>query len=163
LAENHLPTALLRYPLARRGERFPFVHPEAQGFFLGKTADPAVIFAAGLEGVAFIERLSYDLLAGIGLEVGPNVYVTGGGTRSALWSRLRASILGKTLIQPAVTETAMGAAILAASGCWHETVHQSAQGMVREVGRFEPEARWEAGYTSSYQSFVAELTRRDYL
>ncbi len=162
-AEKRLPTSLLRYPLARRGERFPFVKPDALGFVVGDAQDAAVRFAAGMEGLALIERLGYELLAGIGLEVGPRVYITGGGTRSAVWSRLRASILGKTLVQPEVTETAMGAAILAASGCWFGSVSQSAAHMVREAGRFDPERRWEAFYAARYQDFIGELRRRAYI
>jgi D-ribulokinase len=162
-AEARLPTDLLRYPLAKRGERFPFMHSGAEGFILGASQDPLKRFAAGLEGLAFVERLAYDVLARIGLEVGPRVYITGGGTRSPLWSRLRASILGKILVQPMITETAMGAAVLAAAGCWYGSASRSAAEMVQRQAHYEPELVWESVYSDRYAGFLAELERRGYL
>jgi sugar (pentulose or hexulose) kinase len=162
-AQALLPSGLLRYPLARRGERFPFVHPRAEGFLTGAADSDLARYAAGLEGAALLERLAYAVLARIGLEVGPRVYITGGGARSALWSQLRASILGRTLIRPMVPETAMGAAVLAAAGCWHGGVSQSAAAMVRAEAVFEPEAGWQAAYAEIYPRFTAELARRGYL
>jgi len=158
-----LPSGLLRYPLAKRGERFPFVNSNAEGFIIGIVRDPLEKFAAGLEGVAFFERLAYDVLSEIGLGVGTRIYVTGGATQSRLWSRLRASILGKTLIQPVVTETAMGAAVLAAAGCWYGSVSRAAAGMVREAERFDPEPEWEGVYTDRYYQFRAEMKRRGFI
>jgi sugar (pentulose or hexulose) kinase len=139
------------------------VSPSAEGFLLGAVRDSLERFAAGLEGLAFIERLAYEVLAKIGLEVGPKVYITGGGTRSMLWSRLRASILGKILIQPKVTETAMGAAVLAAAGCWYGSLSRSAAALVQLEAHFEPEPAWESAYAGIYIEFGAELERRGYI
>jgi D-ribulokinase len=161
-AESLLPTALLRYPLAKKGERFPFIHPDALGFTLGEPGSPAQQYAAGIEGMGLVERLAYDVLEQIGLEVGPRVYITGGGTRSLLWSRVRASVLGKTLLQPAVTETAFGAAVLAASGCWYGSASQAAQAMVTIAHTIQPDPQWKSVYNDRYAQFIEALEQRGY-
>jgi D-ribulokinase len=162
-AEAYLPTRLVRYPLARRGERFPFLHVDAQGFLLGQPADEVEQYAAGLEGLALVERLAYDTLASIGLEVGQQVFITGGGTKSLLWSRIRASVLGKTLVEPDVTETAFGAAIIAASGCWFPNISQAAQHMVKIARAIPPEPDWQAAYAAKYTAFCQALVERGYI
>jgi len=159
-AAGYIPTGRVRYPLLKRGERFPFVCPEAQGFTLGESLNPLENFAAGLEGVALLERLAYEMLAAIGLEVGERVYITGGGAKSRLWSQIRASALGKVLVQPQVAETAFGAAVIAASGCWYAGVSQAAGAMVKVARTIEPDLRLSQVYAEQYARFVAELARR---
>ena len=61
-AASRLPTKHIAYPLVRRGERFPFLAPQAKGFIEGQPADAATKFAAMMEGVAFLERMAYDAL-----------------------------------------------------------------------------------------------------
>jgi D-ribulokinase len=158
-----LPTRLVRYPLAKRGERFPFISSDAVGFMLGEPSDPVERYAAGLEGVALLERLTYATLAGLGLEVGESVFITGGGSHSLVWSQVRASVLGKTLVQPVVTDTAFGAAIIAASGCWFGSISQAARGMVRIARTIQPEPSWVSTYAERYATFVQELHRRGYI
>ena len=82
LAHQRIPTRLVRYPLGRQGERFPFIQPEAVGFLLGTPLDEIDRYAAGLEGLAMLERLSYDTVRAIGLEDGARIYTTGGGSNS---------------------------------------------------------------------------------
>ncbi len=158
-----VPTRLLRYPLLKQGERFPFIHPQAAGFFIGEPTSAVERYAAGLEGLAMVERLAYATLQSIGLEVGERIFITGGGTRSPEWSRIRASVLQKTLLQPAVTETAFGAAVLAASGCWYPTASQAAAAMVQISAAIEPDPVLVPAYQQRYSEFVAELNRRGYL
>lgn len=158
-----VPSGSVRYPLLKRGERFPFVHPEARGFMLGESSDPLVTYAAGLEGVALLERLAYEMLASIGLEVGERIYITGGGAKSLLWSQVRASVLGKVLVEPQVAETAFGAAVIAASGCWYAGVGQAAGAMVKVARTIEPDPQWSGAYAEQYARFIAELTHRGYL
>jgi sugar (pentulose or hexulose) kinase len=158
-----VPTALLRYPLVKKGERFPFIHPGAEGFLLGQPVSTAERYAAGLEGLAYVERLAYAVLQEIGLEVGECIFITGGGTRSPEWSRIRASVLEKTLVQPAVTETAFGAAVLAASGCWFSSASRAAAEMVRTSAVVEPDPALVPAYRQSSLAFAEELKHRGYL
>lgn len=164
-AVERLPTRIVRYPLARRGERFPFRHPDAEGFTLtvGRPTDPVDSFAAGLEGLALLERLAYETLIEIGAPVGERIHVTGGGSSSDVWLRVRASALGRTLLRPVVSETAMGAALLAASGAWFGTLSRAARAMVRIAVAVEPDGALQAAYADTYRQFVAELVRRGYL
>jgi sugar (pentulose or hexulose) kinase len=163
MAFNKAPTRLLRYPLCKRGERFPFIHPQANGFLAGDSADALEIYTAGLEGVAFLERLAYEMLENLGLETGPDVYITGGGAKSTLWSRIRSSVMNRALLRPAITETAMGAAMLAASGSWYVNIGAAAEAMIRIVERVEPVPEWRRVYPERYMAFVEELKRRGYI
>jgi xylulokinase len=162
-AAGCIPTRLVRFPLCKRGERFPFVDKDAAGFLLGQPQDEAARYAAGLEGLAYLERLAYQTLAEIGLEVGERIYVTGGGSHSRLWSRVRASVLEKELAQPAVPETAMGAAMLGASHVWFSSVGEAAASMVKVAQVVEPEPAWLSRYEEGYAAFLGELRRRGYV
>ncbi|MCS7061171.1 MAG: FGGY family carbohydrate kinase [Anaerolineae bacterium] len=163
-ADQRVPTALIRYPLARTGERFPFIHPEAIGFIDGETESTDAIdrFAAGLEGTALLERLSYDTLQDIGASVGASIHTTGGGSRSVVWLKIRASALGRTLIRPRVSETAMGAALLAAGGAWHGSLSTAARQMVKPDAVVEPDERLARAYQARYEGFKSALRQRGY-
>ncbi|MCL5999197.1 MAG: FGGY-family carbohydrate kinase [Chloroflexi bacterium] len=170
-AARLIPTALVRYPLARTGERFPFLHPKASGFTVDQAdslptvdqADSLVYYAAGLEGTALLERLAYDTLSDIGATVGECISVTGGGSKSLVWMRIRASVLGRQLKRPACSETAMGAALLAASGAWFGTLSEAAHNMVKPDVIVDPDATLSAAYEQKYRVFCDELRRRGYL
>ena len=100
------------YPLAGTGERFPFVAPEEAHGFLGdgplSAADPAEAFAAVAHGVAFIERLCYDLLDLAGADVTGTVALTGGAARNPWWNQLRCDILGGPATLPTAARTRAG-------------------------------------------------------
>jgi xylulokinase len=162
-AAPYLPTSLVRYPLCKRGERFPFINGAAEEFLLGTPTCVQETYAAGLEGAALIERLAYDTLRQLGLPVGERIYITGGGARSALWSQVRAAVLGKVLVKATVPDAAMGAALLAAAGCWYPTVSAAAREMVKIAETFEPRPDWQAVYDERYAQMTAELKRRGYM
>jgi sugar (pentulose or hexulose) kinase len=103
------------YPLVGSGERFPFVSSHAEAFLPGD-GDDASLFAAILHGVAFVERLAFDLLAATGYDVSGPVLVTGGGARNPVWTQLRADVLGRPVHLPEHGEGAAGMAMLAAAG-----------------------------------------------
>jgi len=162
-SSRFVPTGLIRYPLVKTGERFPFMSQNAVGFTIGEPVDALEAYAAGLEGLALLERQAYQMLAQLGLEIGPRIYITGGGSRSRLWSQIRASVLGRVLVRPQVTETAMGAAMLAATGCWYPSLQEAAKEMVRVSHIIEPVPAWLSVYEEHFQVFQAELRNRGYL
>ncbi len=162
LAASYLPTPLVRYPLIKKGERFPFASQKATGFVSGDPSDDNEYYAAGLEGLALLEKLAYNLVSMIGLETGENVYITGGGSRSLVWSQIRASALNKMLLKPAIPETAMGAAIIAASACWFASLSRAAGNMVKIVRSIEPNPDWQEAYQEKYARFIEELTKRGF-
>ena len=52
------------------GERFPFASPSAQGFGLDESTCPRQRFAAGMEGVAYLERLGIERFEALGFKIG---------------------------------------------------------------------------------------------
>lgn len=159
-ASRVLPTRLVAYPLARKGERFPFVAPAAEGFLIGQAKDDLERYAAYLEGVAYVERLAYDTLHGLGARLGEAIYTAGGGARSRIWLQVRANVLSKAVLRPAVPEAAMGMAILAASSDLGLGLGRAARRMVRIDVEIRPEEELVPQYLESYELFRAEVARR---
>lgn len=169
------PTDTIIYPLTRLGERFPFARPTAEGFVLDLPSGAittylpqsdrllASDYTAHLEGVAYVERLAYEVLASLGAKIGDTLYSAGGATRSRAWSQLRADILGRTLVRPEITGGAMGAAIIAAAGMWYEGLIAAARAMVRLMERVEPRPALVQAYEARYQRFKEVCAARGYL
>ena len=105
----------LAYPLVGRGERFPFLAANAVGIMPAPSSDLET-FSAILHGVAYIERLAFDLLASTGYGLDGALLLTGGGSRNPWWTQLRADMLGRVVQLPVHSEGAAGMAILAAAG-----------------------------------------------
>jgi len=162
-AAHFLPTNLIAYPLVRQGERFPFVAPDAQGFIEGTPGDPFELFAAKMEGVAFLERLAYEMMENLGAEIGETIYVTGGGARSDIWLKVRASVLGRRMARPALGEAAIGSALLAASQTLFHSLDEAARQMVSIETIVEPFSDWEPIYEERYQRFCDACRKRGYL
>ncbi|MFK4271937.1 FGGY-family carbohydrate kinase [Streptomyces milbemycinicus] len=157
------PASVVAYPLRREGERFPFVSGDARGFLLGTPADEADRHRAELEGVAFLERLAIERVRELGVPVEGPLWAAGGGSRSALWTRIRATALGMPLRVADHAETAFGAALLAASGTLHPDLAASAAAMVRTGRDIEPDETERAALDESYAAFTAALRERGWL
>lgn len=160
-AAGYEPAAAVMYPLASRGERFPFVRPDAEGFLLGVPRSDADRYAAILQGVAYVERLCYAYLETLGADVNGRTMVTGGGSRSGYWTQLRADVLDRPLHRPAQPEPAFGMAVLAAAGNGSLTV--TARRMVRLAGVVEPQPTASARFAEPFGRFTDELVRRGYI
>jgi len=160
-AAEREPASVLAYPLVSRGERFPFVAPEAEGFLLGEPEDDSDHLAALLQGVAYVERLCFDHLDGLGAPTDGQLSLTGGATRSRYWCQLRADVLGRAVRLPEQSEAAMGMAVLAASE--GRSCSEAAGRMVgvREV--IEPRPDRDGRFAEPYVRFVGELERRGWL
>ncbi|MGQ9887147.1 MAG: FGGY-family carbohydrate kinase [Aggregatilineales bacterium] len=157
------PSRLVMYPLARRGERFPFVAPDAEGFVIGQLENDIDLYRACLEGVALVERLCYDVLAELGAPAGERLYVTGGGSRSAVWNQIRADALGRQLARPEQPESVFGAALLAAAGTLYDDVAQAAGAMVRIASVVDPDPAARAHYDDQYARLLKACRARGYL
>jgi D-ribulokinase len=160
-AAEREPATVIAYPLAGRGERFPFCAPHAEGFVLGNPSDEADLYAALLQGVAFIERLCFDYLALLGAPVDGDLTLTGGAERSRYWCQLRADVLGRPVQLPATAEPAFGMAILASSTgrCLDDVARQMVR--IREI--IEPRPNRLGYFRESYMKLVEELARRGWL
>jgi sugar (pentulose or hexulose) kinase len=160
LATERGPVRIIAYPLVSRGERFPFVAPDAEGFVLGDVTE-LDLFAALLQGVSFIERLCFDYLELLGAPIGGDVSLTGGGARNRHWRQLRADVLGRSVRLPENTEPAFGMAVLAASP--GRRISDVAQNMVRIREVIDPRSDHSARLHELYLQLVDELVRRGWL
>ncbi len=150
------PAPGISYPLAGLGERFPFVAPGARGFALG--VPDSAKFASTLQGVALVERLAYDVIAGLGADTSGPVTFSGGATSNRWWNQLRSDILGRTVLLTESVEAAVGMAVLAAAPMGELTA--TAEAMVRIAETYEPDAERGARYAEPYERLRRELIDR---
>ncbi|MER7861741.1 FGGY family carbohydrate kinase [Amycolatopsis japonica] len=155
------PAKVVAYPLRRKGERFPFASPDAEGFVSGE-ADEVELHRARLEGVAFLERLALDHLRRLGVTVTDPLLAAGGGSRSPLWTRIRATVSGLGLRVSPQAETGYGAALLAAAGVLPGGLTEASEGLGGGT-LVEPDERESAALAKSYQRFCAELHTRGWI
>lgn len=154
------PAPGITYPLLGKGERFPFRAPNAQGFSTIKGPVDAS-FAGVLQGIAFIERLCYETLAGLGADVSGPVTATGGATANRYWNQLRADVLGRTVLVPESAEAALGMAVLAAAPPGE--LAATADRMVRIRDTYRPDAVRGARFEGAYRELLAALRGRGWL
>ncbi len=158
-AQAYVPTGLVSYPLPQPGERFPIVDPHFTGFLPEAERGSLRFYAALLEGVAMVERLGLETLAAQGIPVTGALFTTGGGSKSPLWLRIRASVLNRPLALVKYPEAAVGAAIVAASAYWCCSVQQAAERLVQITGYIQPQAEWVDPYAEAYQAFQRRLSQ----
>ncbi len=161
LAMEREPASIVAYPLASSGERFPFSVPEAERFLLGTPSDEIDLYAALLQGVAFVERLSFDYLDMLGAPIGGELSLTGGGARSRYWCQLRADVLGRSVRIPENAEAALGMAVLAAS------VGRRVADVTKEISRtrevIDPRPDHAGRFQASYVRLIDALEQRGWL
>ncbi|MFC8826680.1 FGGY-family carbohydrate kinase [Streptomyces sp. NPDC057137] len=164
LAPAHEPSTALAYPLVSRGERFPFLAPDATPFLLGEPRSDADHWAALLQGVGHTERLCLDYLDHLGAPQHGPLTFTGGGSRSAYWNQLRTDILGRSVHIPRHSEPALGMAVLAAYGAGAApTLADAAKRMVGLSHVLRPDPARTARFLQPYLRMVDELERRGWL
>ena len=132
-----VPKSLV-YPSIRTGERLPFLSSQFNPFFLGDKKDAKDYLLGCLEGIAFLEFLSYELLEKLGASVGDKIFATGGAALSDLGLQIRANILQKNFLVPEHPHSAMGAAILAAAGFCDRKVGDVAKDFVSIKKSIDP-------------------------
>jgi xylulokinase len=138
------------------GERTPHADPSARGAFAGLTLrhDRGALVRAVLEGVAFGLRDALDLVDSLGER--PRVArVSGGGSRSAVWLEIVASVLNLPLEVCAVDEgAAFGAALLGgvAAGVFQDAP-AAVDACVRVTRTVEPRPEWVERYAEVLPRF----------
>lgn len=156
-SERLIPTGVRCYPLAGRGERFPFVLPDCEPFYIGDVTGGR-LYPAIMEGVGFAERLAFDHMEALGCAVGDTIYTTGGACRSPFWLKIRASILNRRLMVPEVVDAAMGSALLAASN-YFGGLENTASRMIRYSSVTEPDPALARRYAEINESFRGDLKK----
>lgn len=161
-AVNLIPTGLIAYPLLQEGERFPFIAPQARGF-APENAGREAIFAANMEGVAFVERYAYEMIERLSGETVNAVYTAGGGSNSDVWLTIRSNVLNRPVHKCGNVTGAAGAAIVAAAGSHFGTLTRAAQAMTRIEKTVCPEAVLAEAYERQYRIFIQTLTQKGFI
>lgn len=171
---SELKNSPILYPLAGSGERFPFVSTEAHHFAInGQVPDQSrngiqETFASIAKGLAFIERLCFDLLLLTGYSISGRITFTGGGANNPIWTQLRADVLERNVSVLDSKEGAVGMAILAAAALSEqlsdeEKLAVTASRMLgsEKLVHFNPAtSEW---LKQQYRLFIWELYRRGWI
>jgi len=158
LSEMMIPTGVRCYPLTGKGERFPFVEPNFEPFYIGNILEGR-LYPALMEGVGYAERYAFEHMQDMGATVGDEICTTGGACRSDIWLRIRASILNRSLKVPTVVDAAMGSALVAASEDFGGLAEAAAT-MIQYAKTVEPEPRLVGRYDEIYHQFERDLSQR---
>lgn len=125
----HAPSPVMFLPYLS-GERTPHDDPGMRAAFIGleHTTDDADLTRAVMEGVALSLADCYSCLTATGTKPKPLLAV-GGGTKSALWTKMIASALGRDIAISEASEygAALGAARLARIGVTGEAIESVCQ------------------------------------
>lgn len=161
-AKHLIPTGLLAYPLRQRGERFPFIAPQARGFAPDGLPE-ATLFTANMEGVAYVERYAFEMIEALSGEQVSAVYTAGGGSKSEAWLTIRANVLNLSLYKMKHVTGAIGAAILAASKTHFNSLTEAGKAMTQIEKQVTPDKRLANAYNNSYQAFITLMQEKGYI
>lgn len=159
------PSTVVRYPLARAGERFPVADRALTDLVSARPVDEVDAYRAVLDGVALVERLGLERLARLGVRSQRHV-LTGGGSRSAAWNAIRAALVGPAISDPAgpvvvLVEgagSAVGAALLAVAGMAREPLVGVVDRLVPAATPVQPDERTTTAATDLWDRFRRLLT-----
>lgn len=162
-AQEFGPASFVTYPLIGQSERFPFTRTDISGFATGFSDNPIETHRAILEGLAFAERLSYDLLTIAGAPSRGPIYTGGGASKSAHWCQIRSDVLGMPVFATKDATSSTGAALVAWAASQTPDIGQALSTRAIKGITFEPDSRIADRLESSYQIFLAELKSRGWL
>jgi sugar (pentulose or hexulose) kinase len=161
-AAGLMPTPHIAYPLKQQGERFPFIAPQATGFYPAGLSR-GELFTANLEGVAYIERYAYDVIEQLAGEKVSAVYTAGGGSNSDVWLTIRSHVLQLPVYKMKYVTGAVGAAILAASKTYFGSVMDAARALTQIEKEVYPQPALADQYQHNYRKFVDTLIQKGYI
>jgi sugar (pentulose or hexulose) kinase len=161
-AEKLIPTPFIAYPLRQEGERFPIVSPQARGFE-PEGLSKAERFTANMEGVAYLERYAYELIEHLSGEQVNAVYTAGGASNSDTWLTIRSNVMNKPLYKMKHVSGAVGAAVLAASKTYFNSVIDAVKQMVVIEKEIHPAKELTAKYEANYQQFLTIMQQKGYM
>ena len=114
-AAEHGPASYALYPLAGTGERFPVANKDMKLVATGTAQNEVDEYRAILEGIAFAERYAYEILERAGAQISGAIYSAGGGSRSAIWAEIRATVMNRPVATVKDSGSDLGAAMIAAA------------------------------------------------
>ncbi|MCD2423104.1 FGGY-family carbohydrate kinase [Niabella pedocola] len=156
------PTGQIAYPLIQKGERFPFVAPEAQGF--GPDAvTKEILYTANMEGVAFAERYAYEMIQALSGEGVEAIYTAGGASNSDTWLQIRSDVLQKPVCKMKYISGAVGAAIVAASTTCFNDITEATAALTQAEKWVTPRAGLKQPYDDQYGRFLNAMEERKFI
>jgi|FLOH01.1.fsa_nt_gi D-ribulokinase len=112
-AEKNGPASFVTYPLVAKGERFPIADKNLELFSSGTSRDGTDQYRAILEGIAFAEKYAYEILAAAGAPLTGDLKTAGGGAKSAIWCKIRASVMNRPIATLKNSGSDFGASLMA--------------------------------------------------
>ncbi|TPE42378.1 FGGY-family carbohydrate kinase [Pontibacter mangrovi] len=161
-AAGLIPSGHLSWPLRQSGERFPFLAPTARGFEPEGLSEE-MRFTANLEGVAYLERLAFELIERLSSEKVKAVYTAGGASNSDVWLKIRCNVLGRPIYKMRHVTGAVGAAILAASKTHFSSLTEATGALTQVDKEVHPTEEMKERYETGYKSFLGLLQEKGYL
>jgi len=138
------------------GERCPHNDVSARGAFIGMRPDTSrgQLTLSVLEGVSFALRDCLDIARDKGLTISGST-VCGGGTKSKLWCKILANVLGVPLTLPKTEQgPSYGAAILALVGASvYPSVEAACNALVAEKETIYPDPELTKLYQEKYEFY----------
>ncbi len=149
-----------------QGQSAPYYQDHARGGSIGLSLvhDRGMMARAVLEGVAYELRMIVRSMENVLQRPFESLRITGGGAKSALWTRILADVFGRSVDLLKVSEcTTLGAAILGAVGAGvFRNIDEAVQSMVHLDTTLEPEPTRHGMYADLFDCFEsAFLALRD--
>lgn len=157
-----IPSGYLAYPLRQEGERFPFIAPQARGFEPAGLS-PAARFVANMEGVAYVERYAFEIIQQLSGEKVKAVFTAGGASNSDTWLTIRSNVLRLPIYKMRYVTGAVGAAILAASQTYFNSIIEATKALTQIEKEVHPTPHLSAEYHKSYGGFLQILQEKKYI
>ena len=98
------------YPLANIGERFPENNPERKPQLIPRPKDETLFLHGLLEGMAKIEKKSYEAIHQLGGSFPDHIITVGGGSKNLVWEKIRMRIIKTKISSGKNVEAAVGTA-----------------------------------------------------
>jgi xylulokinase len=138
------------------GERTPHSDPNARGVYFGLSYQHDIrhIIRATIEGVAFSQKESIEILKDFGLEA-DHLIVSGGAARSQLWCQIMADVAGIEVVTTNIDDPAsVGAAFIAGVGTGIFDSFQSGCGrFIRHGDVLEPSSENNRLYKTLFEKY----------
>ena len=161
-ASSLTPTGKIAYPLIQKGERFPFVAPEAAGFG-PEGLSKELLYTANMEGVAFAERYAYELIRSLSGEAVDAIYTAGGASNSSSWLQIRSDIMQKPVCKMKYVSGAVGAAIVAASTTCFNDITEATAALTQAEKWVTPRPALKQQYDDQYGLFLETMKEQNFI
>ena len=149
------PTGLLVLPHFA-GAATPYMDIGSRGAVLGLTTDtdPATLYRACMEGVAYEMRVNLEALSGSGIRF-RKLHATGGGAKSRAWMQMKADVLNLpiTALETADAGTVGSAMLTGVATGLYRDLRDAAVHMVREAETYYPREEAHRKYMEIYERY----------